>query len=324
MDIGQTEEQNVDRRVMKPQHSKLVGKEKAPAPRLKGESGDSGWKWLVCCCDLSGCGLKGLVREPSLCLEARVCGSCRFLARRYVAGRLLVCGLYDAVGLAVGVGFGFEQQAAPNCDTVYGVEIGDTCFSVTQQFNLTTEFFTEINPNLVCDKVIMIKIQAATFAHRTWCGSNYSGELSVKLAKAKYLYASAVGICMLLLLVSFCFGVLYAAVKWTDLLGSAEEYEEKSEEPEQAAPEESEQQEVKAEEKEKLGDKQQEPEPEKEEVPLLISTDQTEDLLSLNEINPKVAELEESNALALVIVPPGFEEGFTSKAVIYFYGIPYN
>ncbi|GMP65623.1 hypothetical protein CsSME_00026339 [Camellia sinensis var. sinensis] len=39
MDIGQTGEQNVDRRVMKPQHSKLVGKEKAPAPRLKGESG---------------------------------------------------------------------------------------------------------------------------------------------------------------------------------------------------------------------------------------------------------------------------------------------
>ncbi|CAL5391375.1 unnamed protein product [Camellia sinensis] len=52
-------------------------------------------------------------------------------------------------------GFGFEQQAAPNCDTVYGVEIGDTCFSVTQQFNLTTEFFAEINPNLVCDKVFV-------------------------------------------------------------------------------------------------------------------------------------------------------------------------
>ncbi|CAL5336645.1 hypothetical protein ACSBR1_012453 [Camellia fascicularis] len=52
-------------------------------------------------------------------------------------------------------GFGFGQQAAPNCDTVYGVEIGDTCFSVTQKFNLTTEFFTEINPNLVCDKVFV-------------------------------------------------------------------------------------------------------------------------------------------------------------------------
>ncbi|THF94201.1 hypothetical protein TEA_029971 [Camellia sinensis var. sinensis] len=52
------------------------------------------------------------------------------------------------------VKFNFKQ-AAPNCDTVYGVEIGDTCFSVTQQFNLTTEFFTEINPNLVCDKVFV-------------------------------------------------------------------------------------------------------------------------------------------------------------------------
>ncbi|KAF5950146.1 hypothetical protein HYC85_012139 [Camellia sinensis] len=60
---------------------------------------------------------------------------------------LLICWfvIYDGT-----VGFG--QQAAPNCDTVYGVEIGDTCFSVTQKFNLTTEFFTEINPNLVCDK----------------------------------------------------------------------------------------------------------------------------------------------------------------------------
>ncbi|GMP93200.1 hypothetical protein CsSME_00043142 [Camellia sinensis var. sinensis] len=69
-----------------------------------------GWLQLLICvlssssCDLSGCGLKGLVREPSLCLEARVSGSCRFLARRYVAGRLLVCAFDDAVGLAVGVG----------------------------------------------------------------------------------------------------------------------------------------------------------------------------------------------------------------------------
>ncbi|CAL5333410.1 unnamed protein product [Camellia sinensis] len=89
------------------------------------------------------------------------------------------------------------------------------------------------------------------------------------------------------------------------------EYEETSEEPEQAALEESEQQEVEeAEDKETLVDTQQEPEPEtepkeEEEVPPLISINQTEDLLGLNEINPKAAELEESNALALAIVPPG-------------------
>ncbi|XP_028110686.1 putative clathrin assembly protein At5g57200 [Camellia sinensis] len=74
------------------------------------------------------------------------------------------------------------------------------------------------------------------------------------------------------------------------------EYEETSEEPEQAAPEESEQQEVEeAEDKQTLVDTQQEPEPEpepepeEEEVPPFISTDQTKDLLGLNEINPKAA-----------------------------------
>ncbi|KAI7997936.1 putative clathrin assembly protein [Camellia lanceoleosa] len=69
-----------------------------------------------------------------------------------------------------------------------------------------------------------------------------------------------------------------------------------------------EQQEVEeAEDKETLVDTQQEtePEPMDEEVPPLISTDQTEDLLGLNEINPKVAEVKESNALAFAIVPSG-------------------
>ncbi|XP_022755476.1 putative clathrin assembly protein At5g57200 [Durio zibethinus] len=37
----------------------------------------------------------------------------------------------------------------------------------------------------------------------------------------------------------------------------------------------------------------------------LISTENTGDLLDLNEINPKAVELEESNALALAMVPPG-------------------
>ncbi|GMQ08866.1 hypothetical protein CsSME_00052419 [Camellia sinensis var. sinensis] len=68
-----------------------------------------------------------------------------------------------------------------------------------------------------------------------------------------------------------------------------------------------EQQEVEeAEDKETLVDTQQEtepePEPKEEEVPPLISTDQNEDLLGLNEINPKAVEVKESNALALAIV----------------------
>ncbi|KAI8030821.1 putative clathrin assembly protein [Camellia lanceoleosa] len=69
-----------------------------------------------------------------------------------------------------------------------------------------------------------------------------------------------------------------------------------------------EQQEVEeAEDRETLVDTQQETElePKEEEVPPLISTDQTEDLLGLNEINPKAVEVKESNALALAIVPPG-------------------
>jgi hypothetical protein len=80
---------------------------------------------------------------------------------------------------------------------------------------------------------------------------------------------------------------------------------------------------------------EEEAKPEEEEVePPLVSTDATGDLLvrsnffrisfevdilsshsrcfhillqGLNEINPKAAELEESNALALAIVPPGSE-----------------
>ncbi|KAF5456380.1 hypothetical protein F2P56_025870 [Juglans regia] len=49
----------------------------------------------------------------------------------------------------------------------------------------------------------------------------------------------------------------------------------------------------------------EEPEKEEGEPAPLISTEDTGDLLGLNEINPKAAELEESNALALAIVPPG-------------------
>ncbi|XP_061361720.1 putative clathrin assembly protein At5g57200 [Gastrolobium bilobum] len=54
---------------------------------------------------------------------------------------------------------------------------------------------------------------------------------------------------------------------------------------------------------EEPGDKEEtQPKEEEAEPPPLISTD---DLLGLNEINPKALELEESNALALAIVPPG-------------------
>ncbi|XP_030955848.1 putative clathrin assembly protein At5g57200 isoform X3 [Quercus lobata] len=75
----------------------------------------------------------------------------------------------------------------------------------------------------------------------------------------------------------------------------------KADEPEE--PLESEKQEENAEEGKPFVDA----EPKEEEVePLpLISTEDTGDLLGLNEINPKVAELDENNALALAIASPG-------------------
>ncbi|KAK4265538.1 hypothetical protein QN277_026577 [Acacia crassicarpa] len=51
------------------------------------------------------------------------------------------------------------------------------------------------------------------------------------------------------------------------------------------------------------------------EPPPLISTDGTDDLLGLNEINPKALELEASNALALAIVPPGGNDPSTNSGL---------
>ncbi|KAL6977858.1 hypothetical protein U1Q18_026641 [Sarracenia purpurea var. burkii] len=89
------------------------------------------------------------------------------------------------------------------------------------------------------------------------------------------------------------------------------EYRETSQEPEQtaeAAPQEIDK-EDEIEDKEPMVDTHKESElkeEEEEEVPpLLTSTEEIGDLLGLNEINPKAAELEESNAMALAIVPPG-------------------
>ncbi|XAR53680.1 Chitinase [Bertholletia excelsa] len=38
----------------------------------------------------------------------------------------------------------------PSCDAVVRVEEGDTCFAIAQEFNLTTDFFDSINPNIDC------------------------------------------------------------------------------------------------------------------------------------------------------------------------------
>ncbi|XP_018503758.2 putative clathrin assembly protein At5g57200 [Pyrus x bretschneideri] len=83
--------------------------------------------------------------------------------------------------------------------------------------------------------------------------------------------------------------------------------DEQPQRPEEPPPPEPEKQDEKVE--EPLPKTEEEPQPKEEEVepPPLISTDDT-DLLGLREINPKAAEIEESNALALAIVPQGSEQ----------------
>ncbi|KAG8386918.1 hypothetical protein BUALT_Bualt03G0198800 [Buddleja alternifolia] len=41
------------------------------------------------------------------------------------------------------------------CEETYGAAAGDTCFSITTAFNLTTQVFSSINPNLNCDKIFI-------------------------------------------------------------------------------------------------------------------------------------------------------------------------
>ncbi|KAJ9690276.1 hypothetical protein PVL29_012767 [Vitis rotundifolia] len=54
------------------------------------------------------------------------------------------------------LGFGTAaKKATPQCDTVVGVESGDTCFDIAEKFQLTTEFFDSINPNLNCDALFV-------------------------------------------------------------------------------------------------------------------------------------------------------------------------
>ncbi|XWS15660.1 hypothetical protein CRYUN_Cryun34aG0020900 [Craigia yunnanensis] len=47
------------------------------------------------------------------------------------------------------------KKSAPTCNSVYGLVSGDTCFAVTQMFNLTTTFFESVNPNLECDSLFV-------------------------------------------------------------------------------------------------------------------------------------------------------------------------
>ncbi|RZB64918.1 putative clathrin assembly protein [Glycine soja] len=85
-----------------------------------------------------------------------------------------------------------------------------------------------------------------------------------------------------------------------------ESSKEESESNESAEPQANEEQVEEVNEEESVEEEEEQPKEEEVEPPPLISTDDgTNDLLGLNEINPKAMELEESNAMALAIVPPG-------------------
>ncbi|KAL1827384.1 hypothetical protein ACET3Z_005796 [Daucus carota] len=89
------------------------------------------------------------------------------------------------------------------------------------------------------------------------------------------------------------------------------EYAPEPEQPEEPEPEEEEVEEV----EEKEEETQEEPET-KEEDQVPPPHEEMGDLLGLNEeINPRAAELEESNALALAIIQPGSEQQSTSNAL---------
>ncbi|XWS27967.1 hypothetical protein CRYUN_Cryun25bG0025700 [Craigia yunnanensis] len=47
------------------------------------------------------------------------------------------------------------KKSTPECNGVYGVVSGDTCFAVRKNFNLTTTFFESVNPNLECDSLFV-------------------------------------------------------------------------------------------------------------------------------------------------------------------------
>ncbi|GMI72787.1 hypothetical protein HRI_000948000 [Hibiscus trionum] len=68
---------------------------------------------------------------------------------------VLIIAVLVLVSMAESRGLGFPKKSLPSCSIVYGVQSGDTCFGVSQAFNLTTTFFGSVNPNLDCDSLFV-------------------------------------------------------------------------------------------------------------------------------------------------------------------------
>ncbi|KAL4585513.1 hypothetical protein LXL04_010134 [Taraxacum kok-saghyz] len=62
-----------------------------------------------------------------------------------MASLFIMVSMVDSSGGFIRIGFG-----APTCTQVVGVNDGDTCFAIEQGFNITSDFFDSINPNLNC------------------------------------------------------------------------------------------------------------------------------------------------------------------------------
>ncbi|RDY09872.1 putative clathrin assembly protein, partial [Mucuna pruriens] len=100
----------------------------------------------------------------------------------------------------------------------------------------------------------------------------------------------------------------YVINKRLEYQGNDESAEDESESNEPEEPQQNEEQAEEVNEEESVAAEEEEASPKEEEAepPPFISTDDAaDDLLGLHEINPKAMKLEENNAMALAIVPPG-------------------
>ncbi|PIA31884.1 hypothetical protein AQUCO_04700026v1 [Aquilegia coerulea] len=69
---------------------------------------------------------------------------------------ILLISLLLVICMAEGALFGKKKiSSTVECGAVYGVQAGDTCSGISQMFALTAQSFSDINPNLNCDKLFV-------------------------------------------------------------------------------------------------------------------------------------------------------------------------
>ncbi|KAL4312475.1 hypothetical protein GQ457_01G042500 [Hibiscus cannabinus] len=68
---------------------------------------------------------------------------------------VLIIAVLVLISMAESSRIGIPKKSPPSCGIVYGVQSGDTCFGVSQAFNLTATLFDSVNPNLDCDSLFV-------------------------------------------------------------------------------------------------------------------------------------------------------------------------